>query len=185
MGPTGRAAAAVDAPLPLAHDARMTAGIDREALRQHLHHLRDWARRLVLERIVEHLGDDDVRRLLRGLVRFESGPESRAQPALLDRIRAHVEAVRSGVYRGEYVLRNAHGQREPPETAVWEATTAHLFDLAFERIDAGADPDAAAGARELAALVVEIDDRPDELVVLEDCNARDAFARELGKLGLR
>lgn len=161
----------------------MTGEIDREALRLELHHLRDAARRVVLERIVEHLADKDVRRLLDGFVRFRPPVEGRAQPTLLDRIRAHVKATRSGVYLGEYAIRNAHGQREPPETALWESTTAHLFDLALASAAAGAgtdaDPDATNGAAALAALVAEIDDRPDELVVLEDRNACDEFVFEL------
>lgn len=50
------------------------------------------------------------------------------------------------------MIRIAHGQREPKETAAWEAATLHLFDLAFAAVEAGADPDALTDAIELGVL---------------------------------
>lgn len=152
--------------------------LDREGLRQQLRHFTDVDRRLVLERVVDYLADEDVRRMLEGMVRFDERLDDHPSRTLLDRVRAHVAATRSGVYRGKYTLRNAHGQREPAETAMWESLTAHLFDLVRERVSKTSDDEVLTCATALIELVDEVDQRDEDLVVFEDRCARERFARE-------
>jgi hypothetical protein len=158
--------------------------LDREGLRQQLRHFTDVDRRLVLERVVDYLADEDVRRMLEGMVRFDERVGEHPSRSLLDRVRAHVAATRSGVYRGKYTLRNAHGQREPAETAMWESLTAHLFDLVRERASKTSDDELLTCATALIELVDEVDQRAEDLVVFEDRCAREWFAREQEDLRL-
>lgn len=173
---------AVDASWSGVHDRERMRELDRESLRQRLHHLTDLDRRIVLERIVEHLAEEDVRRLLDGFLRFEERPNDQSPHSLLDRVRSHVAATRSGTYRGECVLRNAHGQREPRGTALWESVTAHMFDLVQERAITTWGADVATCATALADLVDEVDEGVDDLVVFEDRCSRERFATDQGNL---
>jgi hypothetical protein len=158
----------------------MCPKLGREELRERLRALTDVQRRLVLERAVEHLPDSALGTLLEGIVGLdECRAEDRAQPSLGERVDSHVAATRRGAFRGEYLLRNRHGQREPWQTAAWIATTSHLFDLALKGSVARA---AAAGhLLSLLGLVEEVDDRPDEFVVFEDSSAAEELASELAE----
>lgn len=158
----------------------MRTELDRAALRERLKLLSDVQRRIVLERAVEHLPDSTLDALLDGLVRMdERRAEGLASPSLRERVESHAAATRRGDFRGEYLLRNCHGQREPWQTAAWIAATAHLFDLVLERVRAGADVVAPGCLRSLVELVEEVDDRTDELVVFEDSSAAEEVASDL------
>ncbi len=170
----------------------MAGEIDREALRGRLPQLSDPMRRVVLERTVEHLGDAELRRLFDGVDWLETRTDDLPKPTQLERVRAHVEATRRGAFFGRYVDRNAHGQREPEETAAWKSTTWHLFDLVLERAKVKWGAEVAECAAALADLVDEVDARVDELVVFEDSAAeyslggsRDAARRLLAEHATR
>ena len=159
----------------------MSRAIDREALRRRLRVCTELQRRIALERVVERLTDDELAAVLRGLVHVDEHVAGEARALSLDeRIEAHVAATRRGNFRGEYVLRNAHGQRAPWQTTAWVATTAHIFDCALERARGDAGETTLRPLRTLTRLVAEVDERCDELVVFEDENARFALEHGLG-----
>jgi len=176
---------AVDDSGSAVHDRESMGELDREGLRQQLNHLTEVDRRIVLERVVEHLAEADIRRLLEGFVHFEGRPDNHPSHTLLDRVRAQSRATRRGAYQGKYVLRNAHGQREPRETALWESVTAHLFDLVHERASKTWDEHVSTCAMALVDLVDEVDEMCEDLVVFEDRCARERFAIEQERLRLR
>lgn len=164
----------------------MNSNLDRESLRARIRVWSDHEFRIALERVVEQLPDSDIERLLRGLVhlhehRVEGGAPSHS---LRERIEAHADATRRGEFRGELVLRNAPGQREPWQTAAWLAATSHTFDLALDRMRIDADAPSLAGLSALTMLVGEVDERPDELVVFESGGARESLAHELQQSSL-
>lgn len=156
--------------------------LDRESLRAELRGWSELERRIALERVVEMLPDAEVEALLEGLVHLDEHavPAGSRLPSLRERIDRHAAAARRGEFLGRYRLRNAHGEREPWQTTAWLAATVHLFELALERARHDAGEDALASLRELTALVNEVDERIDELVVFEDGSARLALGRELG-----
>ena len=130
-----------------------------------------------MERVVEVLPDAVLEGLLADLVRLDEHRASASAPSLSlnDRIAAHAAATRRGEFLGEYEMRNHHGQREPGQTHAWIAATWDLFDLAR----AAAPEESGAALRALTALVAEVDERAEELVVFEDANARDQFGLSL------
>lgn len=138
--------------------------LNREAIRRQARTWTEVQRRLLVERVIEELPHPALARLLQGLVQDPDGEERRI--ALAARVEAHVEATRRREFRGGLLLRNAHGQRAPWQTDAWTAATAHLFELASEREPL--DAEASTSLRALLALVEEVDERPDELVVFED-----------------
>jgi len=161
----------------LADPARMapskTRPFDRHALRAISRRWCSLQRRLLIERVLEHAREEDLERLLKGLVHLDAVRSERVDPrSLVERVAAHVSATRSGAFLGEYVLRNAHGQREPWQTRAWVAATAHLFDLASDR---GTTPFEEGALHSLIALVGEVDERTDELVEFEDSCASAAL----------
>lgn len=107
----------------------MNTAFDRESIRARLRMWRDVDRRLALERAVEHLPDDALALLLDGMLRLDEHRSSARRPSLLERVREHAAATRRGDHRGNYVIRNAHGQRQPWQTDAWIAATHNLFDL--------------------------------------------------------
>ncbi|MBI1379871.1 MAG: hypothetical protein GC161_02140 [Planctomycetaceae bacterium] len=153
----------------------MNTPIDRDLLRSQLRAISDHQRRLVLERVVEHLPDAELARLLDGLVHVphHHADHPATTPSLRERIESHAAATRRGDYFGNYILRNAHGQREPHETADWLATTSHLFDCALSHAERTPDAETLACLRTLSALAEEVDQRTDEWVVFEDDRACD------------
>lgn len=158
----------------------MEREFDREALRERLRKLSDVERRIVLERVAEQLTDATLESLFDALVPLDLRPaDAPAPPSLSERVEAHVAATRHGAFRGELVLRNEHGQREPWETVAWVAATSHLFDATLGRIRDPADEVSLASLRSLVELVTEVDERTEELVVFEDSCARDHFWSDL------
>ena len=151
----------------------MSSLYNRESLRAELRGWSERERRIVVERLVEHLPDTCVEMLLEGLVYLDDHviTTESEPPPLRERIERHVRATRSGEFRGEYELRNAHGQREPWQTEAWVAATGHLFELALAQARPGADEDARENVRALVALAREVDERTDELVVFEEAGA--------------
>ncbi len=154
----------------------MTDAINRESLRAATRALSDEQRRIALERAVERLPDATLEELLGDLVMLQEHrtPSGTPPPSLSERIAAHVDATRRGDFLGKYEMRNRHGQREPSQTRAWIAATWHLLDLARKAGDE-------ANLRALKALVEEVDERPDELVVFEDANAGDHFGIDLDR----
>jgi len=154
--------------------------LDRDALRARLRMTSDHQRRLVLERIVEQLPDADLARLLDGIVHLDEHPAGHpvATPSLAERVARHAAATRRGQYLGKYILRNAHGQREPTETAEWLAASSHLFECALERAHLDPNAETLNCLRVLTRLVEEVDQRPDELLVFEDDRASDHLIHE-------
>lgn len=149
--------------------------LDRDALRRAVRNWSSSQRRLLVERAVEHLRDEDLERLLVDLLhldRFRRDPAE--SQSLVDRVADHVTATRRGDFLGDLMIRNRHGQREPEETRAWVAATSHLFDLAGEFVRNGGSD---APLRALVDLVEDVDERPDELVVFEDSCARDELPR--------
>lgn len=140
----------------------------------------DPQRRILIERVVEHVPDVVLERLLQGLVYLDKQSASGGRPSLLhDRVAAHAAATRRGDFLGDLVIRNKHGQREPWQTQAWIAATSHLFDLALQRAHLDADADTLAALRSLVSLVKEVDKRIDELVVFEDDSANLYFHYDL------
>lgn len=161
--------------------APVESAFDRESLRAKLRVWTELQRKIALERVVEHLPDTSLEAVLNGLVhldehRFAGEPRT---PTMDERIEAHVAATRRGDFRSDYVLRNAHGQREPWQTTAWLAATAHLFDCALEHVRSDACEATLASLRRLSALVSEVDERYDELVVFEDGSAHLSLGHEL------
>lgn len=159
----------------------MNSSLDRENLRLLLRSWSDHQRRIALERVIEQVPDATLETLLHGLVHL--GPhrlpaEARA-PSLRERIDALAAATRRGDYLGQYELRNAHGQREPWQTAAWLAATSHLFELALLQLHADATEASLFCLQTLTTLVAEVDERVDELVVFEDSSASQAFSQEV------
>ena len=157
--------------------AEAHSSLDREVLRGISRTWSSHQRRLLVERILEYATEEDLERLLDGLVRLErvrcSRPETRS---LDDRVADHVSSTRRGDFLGDFVIRNKHGQRGPWQTKAWVAATSHLFDLAL----AGARSGGSRGALDaLVALVQEVDERIDELVVFGDSCAREKFWYDL------
>jgi hypothetical protein len=159
----------------------VNGAIDRESLRAWLRRCSEHERRIALERVVELSSDAEIERLLGGLIylhehRLEEGSSA---PSLPERVELHVAATRRGEFRGEYEMNNAHGQREPWQTAAWLAATAHLFDCVTERARSDAGAETVASLRALTALVEEVDERADELVTFEEGCARVHFFSDL------
>jgi len=152
-------------------EAEDRAPLDRDALRQVSQIWTDKQRRLLVERVIDHLPDPELERVLGDLVHLDQFRCRQPDPRpLADRVAEHVAATRRGDFLGDYILRNRHGEREPEETRAWVATMWHLFDLAKALVqDGGSD----APWRALVDLVDEVDQRPDELVVFEDSCAQD------------
>lgn len=161
--------------------AFMSVPIDRESVREHTRRWSDPQRRVLVERVVEHLPDVILERLFEGLVRLDEHRVEGDLPAsgLHDRVAAHVAATRRGDFLGDLVIRNKHGQRQPWQTGAWIAATSHLFDLALRHADPKADVETAEALRILVALVAEVDERIDEFVVFEDDCASLRFHYDL------
>lgn len=145
--------------------------LDRDALREISRRWSSSQRRLLVERVLEFSPDRDLERLLEGLVHLENARCDRTDPPSLDdRVADHASSTRRGDFLGNYALRNEHGQREPWQTRAWVAATSHLFDLALASTPSNGSQRA---LRSLNALVEEVDERIDDLVVFEDSCARD------------
>jgi len=131
--------------------------------------------------MVEHLPDAALDALLNGLVHLREHrlAEDTRTPTMDERIEAHVAATRRGDFRGDYMLRNAHGQREPWQTSAWLAATTHLFNCALEHARSDASETTLASLHKLTALVSEVDERYDALVVFEDDSAHLSLDHEL------
>ncbi|MCP3915946.1 MAG: hypothetical protein GY711_10360 [bacterium] len=135
------------------------------------------ARRLLIERVLEHLPENELESLLEGLVHLERVRCGRTDPRRLgDRVADRVSTTRRGGFLGDLVIRNQHGQREPWQTRAWVAATSHLVDLALERPRNNGDE---ATLRSLVTLVEEVDDRIDEFVAFEDSCACDELSCSL------
>ncbi|MCP3917196.1 MAG: hypothetical protein GY711_16730 [bacterium] len=153
------------------------APLDRDALREISRRWSSSERRLLIERVLEHLPEEELERLLEGLVHLARVRCDRTDPRHLDdRVADHVASTRHGDFLGDLVIRNAHGQREPWQTRAWVAATSLLFDLALDCARNNGTEDA---LRSLVALAEEVDERIDELVVLEDSSAREEFWHSL------
>jgi hypothetical protein len=155
-------------------NAEHDAALDRDALREQTRRWTATQRLLLVERVVEHMPEADLERLLVGLVRLDQvrtgDLDHPTSPA--DRVAAHAAATQRGDFLGDLIIRNKHGQREPWQTHAWVAATSHLFDLALEHRTEDA-------LRDLVALVEEVDERCDRLVVFEDSCADENLGRQV------
>ncbi len=162
----------------------MTLVLDREHLRARFRRFSDLQLRLVLERMLEHLPDAELETLLAGVEHLNHRlPAGQLPPSIAERVQAHAAATYAGEFSGKYVLRNAHGQRQPWQTAAWLAATSHLFEIIFTSLRGQRDEAMFVCLRSLCRLVLEVDRRlvedGVELIVFEDDCAKYALSDEL------